>query len=331
MKVSFKVETEKLKGNWQKHKRSVLRDYLVKDVEDPRINVQSILTRHWLVKQLFGQKLDELMEHEIRFALVMNWLLKLLKKNIKTSHLKAIFYSLIEKQKDAEGIEIPSYISDTFSSLCMPNYICDALSIPESDSSYGIIPEYLLSTFSRIWKEMLVEEQHKKITVLEPACGSANDYRFIDSFGIARFLDYTGFDLCEKNIRNAKMMFPEINFDMGNVIEIEAEENCFDFCFVHDLFEHLSIEAMERAISEICRVAGRGVCIGFFNMHDGGEHLVKSVNSYYWNKLSRDAITKLLRKKFSDVEIINIDVFLSSEYNYCDTHNRDAYILIANI
>jgi hypothetical protein len=236
MEECFKIETEKLKGTWQKYKSSLLRNYLVKDVEDPRINVQSILTRHWLVKQLFWKKFDELMEHEIRFALVMNWLLKLVKKNIETSQLQTIFYSLVEKQKDAEGIEIPSYISDAFHSLGMPNYICDALAVPESDIAYGIIPEYILSTFRRIWKEMLVYEESERISVLEPACGSANDFRFINAFGIARFIDYRGFDLCDKNIDNARKMFPEINFTVGNVIEIKAGDDSFDFCFVHDLF-----------------------------------------------------------------------------------------------
>ena len=245
--------------------------------------------------------------------------------------MQAIFYSLLEKQKEAEEIEIPSYISDTFSMLAFPNYICDALNLPASDSEDKIIPEYLVSTFGRIWKEMLADEQAGKISVLEPACGSANDYRFIDALGIARFIDYSGFDLCEKNVRNAKGMFPEINFTLGNVVEIEADDNSFDFCFVHDLFEHLSIEAMERAISEICRVAGRGVCIGFFNMYDGKNHIVKPVNIYYWNKLSRDAVVKLLRQKFSKVEIIHIDSFLSSEYNFNDAHNKDAYTLIASI
>ena len=228
MDERFINETEKLKGTWQKHTSSTLRDYLVKDVEDPRINVQSILTRHWLIKQLFGEKFEFLMEHEIRFAIVMNWLLLLLKKNIRTNQLQSILYSLIEKQKDAYGIEIPPYISETFSMLSMPNYICDALNLPASDSAEGIIPEYLISTFGRIWKEILADERHEKISVLESACGSANDYRFIDAFGIGKFLDYAGIDLCEKNVCNAKRMFPEIDFKVGNAIEIQAGDKEYD-------------------------------------------------------------------------------------------------------
>lgn len=328
MEERFINETEQLVKSWSKHNSLVLRDYLVKDVEDPRINVQSILTRHWLINQLFGDKYDDLMEHEIRFALVMNWLLILLKKNVRTSQLQAILYCLIEKQNNAEGIEIPFYISETFSKLAMPNYISDALNLPASDDTEGIIPEYIISTFGRIWKEILSDERHEKISVLEPACGSANDYRFINAFGLAGFLNYYGFDLCQKNVFNAKQMLPDINFSVGNAIEIQAKDNAYDYCFVHDLFEHLSVEAMEIAISEIRRVTKHGICIGFFNMYDGNEHIVHAVDEYHWNKLSINKVRKLLTNKGSEIEVIHINTFLSSKYGFSDTHNKNAYTFI---
>ncbi len=40
--------------------------------------------------------------------------------------------------------------------------------------------------------------------MLEAACGSANDYRFLHAFGFAPFLDYAGFDISPKNIDNAR-------------------------------------------------------------------------------------------------------------------------------
>ncbi len=331
MEEHFQKETERLVRSWSKHNSLVLRDHLVKDVEDPRINVQSILTRHWLINQLFGDKYDDLMEHEIRFALVMNWLLALLKKNVRTSQLQTILYCLIEKQNSAEGITIPSYVFETFSKLAVPNYICNALSLPASECAEGIIPDYIISTFGRIWKEILADERHEKISVLESACGSANDYRFIDAFGIGKFLDYAGIDLCEKNVCNAKRMFPEIDFKVGNAIEIQAGDKEYDYCFVHDLFEHLSIEAMEHAVSELCRITKKGICAGFFNMYDGSEHVVNAVNSYHWNKLSKGVICRLFEEDFHHFEIIHIDKFLSTKYNFGDTHNKNAYTFIALI
>jgi len=100
--------------------------------------------------------------------------------------------------------------------------MCDLSAGHRFETSGVPIPEYLLSTFEAIWRELLAGEQPRRICVLEPACGSANDYRFLDTFGIARLLDYVGFDLCEKNIVNASGMFPGVRFKVGNVLEIDA-------------------------------------------------------------------------------------------------------------
>ena len=68
----FKLETERLKNSWMQYDRATLHDYLVRDVEDPRINVKSILTRHFLIGRLFGERFDVLMEQELRFGLVVS-------------------------------------------------------------------------------------------------------------------------------------------------------------------------------------------------------------------------------------------------------------------
>jgi ubiquinone/menaquinone biosynthesis C-methylase UbiE len=271
------------------------------------------------------------MEHEMRFSLVMNWLLKLLKNNIRTNQLQAILDALICGNNSAEGIIIPSYISETFSTLSIPNYICDALNLPFVEDSNNTIPEHLTSVFARIWNDVLTDEKSQSISVLEPACGSANDYRFLDAFGVSRLIGYRGFDLCEKNIRNAGMMFPDVDFKVGNILNILAEDDAFDYCFVHDLFEHLSLEAMECAMSEVCRVTRCGICMNFFNMYNGDKHIVKVIDSYHWNKLSLKEIKEFLQNKVSNVKTIHIDSFLSSTYDYNDTHNKNAFTFIINV
>ena len=124
----FKLETERLKKSWIRYDRATLRDYLVQDVEDPRINVQSILSRHFLIERLFGKRFEALMEQELRFGLVMNWLIVLQKKLIKAGQLHAVLGALLAGEDEAEGLEIPPYISETFASLFLPNYICDLFS-----------------------------------------------------------------------------------------------------------------------------------------------------------------------------------------------------------
>lgn len=328
MEERFKLETKGLVRSWAKYDRDTLRDYMIQDVEDPRINIQSILTRHFLIERLFGEQFADLMEHELRFSLVINWLLKLLKTSIRVNELHAILDALLEGQDNAEGLEVPRYVSETFATLALPNYICDLLSWAPVETTDVPIPEYLMSTFQTIWREVLEGEQTGRTSVLEPACGSANDYRFIEAFGIARLLDYVGFDLCEKNILNARQMFPHTRFEVGNVLESDKPDNAFDYCFVHDLFEHLSIEAMEVAIREVCRVTRQDICAGFFNMCDGDEHIVRNVDDYHWNKLSMSKTKAIFERHASAVEVIHIDKFLVSRFGCGDTHNKSAYTFI---
>jgi SAM-dependent methyltransferase len=325
---SLKLETERLTKAWMQHAQGVLRDYLVSDVEDPRINVQSILTRHFLIERLFGAEFDALNKHELRFALVVNWLLRLLKKPVQSWQLHSVLDALLAGESDAEGLKIPAYISETFAALAVPNYMCDLLCWSPVETTDVPIPQRLMSTFQAIWGEMLADERPQRISVLEPACGSANDYRFLEAFDIARLLDYTGFDLCEKNIDNAKQMFPAARFDVGNVLEIDAEDEAFDYCFIHDLFEHLSVEGLEAAIAEICRVTRKGICAGFFNMHGGDEHIVEVVGDYHWNTLSISKTKMLFERHGFTARVIHIDTFLRSEFGCGDTHNKNAYTLV---
>ena len=164
--------------------------------------------------------------------------------------------------------------------------------------------------------------------MLEPACGSANDYRFIATFGIGRILNYTGFDLCEKNILNARQMFPGVRFEVGNILEINAPDNTFDYCFLHDLFEHLSVEAMEAAITEVCRVTRQEIYIGFFNMYKGNRHIIKAVDNYHWNNLSTVRTKEIFERYASVVQVIHIDSFLVSRFGCSDTHNKGDYMFI---
>ena len=331
MKESLRKETQRLTKSWMRHGRDTLRDYLVQDVEDPRINVQSILTRHSLIERLFGERFDALEEQELRFGLVVNWLLRLLKKSVTAGQLQAVLDALLTGRGDADGLQIPSYVLKTFADLMLPNYICDLLNWTPVETTEAPIPEYLMSTFQTIWREVLTDEQPQGISVLEPACGSANDYRFIETFGIARLLDYMGFDLCDKNVHNARQMFPRARFEVGNVLEIDADDKAFDYCFVHDLFEHLSIEAAEAAISELCRVTRRDICAGFFNMHAGREHIVKAVGDYHWNALSVARTKAFFERYSSKTQIIHIDEFLTSKFGCEDTHNKGAYTFFVSL
>ena len=171
-------------------------------------------------------------------------------------------------------------------------------------------------------------EHCERLSVLEPASGSANEYRFLNAYGITAFIDYNGFDLCEKNVINARKQFPDARFETANVFEIKSPDQSFDLCFVHDLLEHLSIEGLHRAIDEICRVTRRAISIGFFQMHEGPEHIVREIDEYHWNTLSMDRIRALFQEHGLQVQVINIATFLREKFGCAYTHNGDAYTLV---
>jgi SAM-dependent methyltransferase len=343
---SLKLESEKLARSWMQHELSKLRDYLVAGVEDPRINLQSILSRHFLLRSIFGEKFRLLMDHECRFGAVMNWLTAL-EANTGPEELEAVYHALRHGADNAEGLEIPRFILSTFASLPLSlgslivrNYI--QLYLNRTGNTDTVHYNESLNTFQNLWRELLDSEnasQGQTFTVLEPACGSANDYRFLSSFGIARFIDYTGFDLCAKNIENARALFPvtptslsasggQVHFEQGNVFEIEAQNNAFDLSFVHDLFEHLSIEGLQAAVKELCRVTRHRICANFFQMDEISEHIVRPTDEYHWNLLSMDRIKKLFATHGFSSQIIQIKSFLREEFGCDYNHNPNAYTFI---
>jgi SAM-dependent methyltransferase len=340
MEEHLERETQGLVRSWMRYDREELRDYLVEDVEDPRVNVQSILTRHFLIADLFPDRFAALREHELRFALVMNWLLAAMKEPDGVEATDAALNALLSEADDGEGATIPGYVRDTFAMLPyvgqreadganVPNYLVDAIVARPAEPGAPGIEDRVLATFQHLWRGLLEREAHPRVSVLEMGCGSANDYRFLDAFGVARFLDYRGIDLCEKNTQNAREMFPGVAFETGNAFEVDAADGAFDCSFVHDLFEHLSVEAMERAIAGLCRVTRRRMCVGFFNMSDRDEHVVRPVDDYHWNELSTARTKALFEGHAWTVEVIHVDSLLRSRFGG-EAHNKGACTFVAD-
>ena len=324
----LKRESEKLVRAWGQHDAAHLRDYLVASVEDPRLNVQSVLTRHFLLAALFQEKFDRLMEAELRFATAMNWLQRPAAEPGSPEARAALLHALRRGADNAEGFEIPSFLTQLFASLpanvgkaSVPNYLNQFLT--------GDGMPAAIDTFQELWSDFLEGEIPQAVRVLEPACGSANDFRCLDSYGIARLVDYTGFDLCEKNVVNARALFPGAKFKMGNVFEIPAEDGAFELSFVHDLFEHLSTEALPVAVRELCRVTRRGLCVGFFQMDEMPEHIIRPVEDCHWNTLSLERTKALFADQGLDVQPLHIGTYLRWRTGCAETHNPNAYTFIA--
>ena len=341
MNEELLLETEKLTRSWVRHESAWLRDYLIAGVEDPRINLQSILSRHFLIRKLFPDRFELLMNHEYRFAAVLDWLLREANQP-GDSETKAVILDALRKNSDnAEGLEIPGFVLQTFASLpaatdgcAVPNYLEAFLNAPGPSNQKA--SDSPLNTFSAIWTTALGSEMAAlaqtqdpiALTLLEPACGSANDYRFLHDYGLARFFEYFGFDLCVRNIENARALFPEVRFETGNVFEISSPSKAFDLCIIHDLFEHLSLSGLDRAVQEVCRVTRTGICVGFFQMDEIPDHIVRPVDDYHWNLLSLARMKALFASHGFVAQAIHIGTFLSCHTGCQQTHNPNAYTIL---
>ncbi len=329
------------------HDAGMLRDYLVAGVEDPRFNLQSVLSRHLLANALTGERFSALMEQEYRFAAAMNWLTGLAGRLHDAEELEVVLYALRQGADNAEGIEIPGFIVQTYaalptaaSNLTVPNYVESILSGTQMLSGQARLHEPSLNTFRDLWNQALAPDAARyqlstlptinspPLSVLEPACGSANDYRFLHAYGLARLVSYTGFDLCAKNIENACALFPDASFAVGNVFEIAAPDKAYDLCFVHDLFEHLSLEGMQAAVKEVCRVTRQGLCVGFFNMDEIRDHQVRPVDDYHWNLLSMARMKELFAACGFAARVVHIGTFLRRQIGCEQTHNPNAYTFL---
>ena len=341
MEPSLISESERLARSWMQHAAEWLRDYLVRDVEDPRINLPSIFTRHFLLRALFGERFRWLMDQECRFSACMNWLSPLAQRLSETEELQAVLNALRCGLDNAEGISLPRFDVHSFSSLPVatgdtriPNYIEVFLTGTRFNRGRAELDPQSLDTFRFLWNASLAPREGgpilstQPLSVLEPACGSANDYRFLHAYGLTPFLDYTGVDICAKNVENARAQFPEARFELGNVFELAMPDQAFDLCFVHDLFEHLSLEGLAVAIREVCRVTRRGLCIGFFNLDEIPEHIVRPTEEYHWNTLSLSRMKQEFASHGFTARVLNVSAFLRQHFGGAETHNPNACTLI---
>jgi len=384
MELPLQQESEKLARSWLRHDPALLRDYLVAGVQDPRLNLQSILSRHFLLRALAAERWRPLMDEEYRFATAMNGLFKLATQAGDGDELAEVLHALKQGGDNAEGLELPRFIVRTFarlpttaSGLSVPNYIESFLSGTQFLDRLAKPHQPSLDTFRNLWRAALAAQfpfheppagraglppatggsragvspairasrpsnqaapgtcptspaagRRRPISVLEPACGSANDYRFLEAYGIAPLVDYYGFDLCPRNIENARALFPGVRFDTGNVFAIAAPDKSFDLCFVHDLFEHLSLAGMETAVKEICRVTRQGICAGFFNMDEVPAHQVRPLRDYHWNTLSMARLKELFAVCGFTAQVLHIGTFVRRQTGCDQTHNPNAYTFL---
>ena len=297
--IERRIERLLLRRSWATARPEKLQRYLVSSYQNPIINVQSILARHELIRELDGDEHDELMREELTWAVAKNRALR------KRQH------------------ELPREHGVDFATIKRTGKWQEAYDEVMGDDH----------PFAEAWTRALeAGPGFDRLRVVEAACGSANDYRFFDSYGLAARLDYTGIDLTRANIENCRRMFPGVDFRVGDVQDLPLETDSCDWAVAHDLLEHLSPSAIDRAIDELCRVTTRGVIISFFMMRDTPEHVITPRRNYHVNELSRARIEERFARSCSRFEWVPIRSVLAEQYGFSDYggyYNSRAWTMIA--
>jgi SAM-dependent methyltransferase len=286
-------EELKLKGIWHRQRPDLLDIYLVSGFQDPRINAQSILLRHTLIRALFGSEFDELMRVELAHAAALNG----------TLHRQAVesgisLAATMDEERLARVHEIMQVVADD------------------------------LPVFAERWSRALADRDVKPLKVLEFACGSANDYRAFVDYGLAQYLDYTGVDLNDANIENAKRRFPEVDFRVGSILSLPDDDRSVDYVIGCDILEHLSLRAMFAALEHAERLARRGLYFALFWVDEVPEHEEIPLGRYYRNLLSVPRLRQYMDERYDSVQLINIPKLLKDEYGFAHYYAGRTYSLI---
>ena len=328
MDYALREETARLTWAWDRHPQQVLDNYLAVDVEDPRINVQSILTRSLVTRVLFPGEFQDLLDAELRFGLCMTWIMPHLREGNNR-------WDMLDRLESGETSAFPEFLIAAYESVqnsdCpIPDYVTEALFRPALDEK-SLISDAVLETFALVWSRTLESRRAASVSIIEPACGSANDYRYLAHYGLARFLRYSGFDISRKNIANARARFRDTNFFVGNVFQIPAKDGAFEYLFVHDLFEHLSPKGLETAMRECLRVTRREAWLSFFNLGSIPDHCFRTHGDYHWNTLSLDQIVQFLLQYATRVEVIDLPELIKQKTGYGQYYNPQAKTLVVKI
>lgn len=314
-------EGKRLGAHWDRIGPTELNRYLIQEVEHPAYNPQSILIRAFLIDRLFPAEGDAIVEEELYFSACACFAL--------LGQREGWFPALYRKLKqgcDDDGLpaflrgESRERFGPAFDLMELYSEIAICLSVGFDDFS---------SPFEKTWRTFLGGRRSEGCEVLELGCGSANDYRFLEQFGVAEFLEYRGIDVSSSNVRNAASRFPKVTFTLDDVCDLDAKDKTVDVAFAFDLYEHLSPSSISTALSESLRITRDELWISLFNAEHIAHHEIRPEGDYHWNLLSIPELAAEIETEGFEAESISIAQELEGRFEGYRHYNTEAHILIA--
>lgn len=176
-------------------------------------------------------------------------------------------------------------------------------------------------------REMLFrfsEEIGNRRPVWDFCCGPGQTTRYLKNLGI----EISGLDLSEKILEQARAIYPGINFQKGNILDLEFENDSIAGVVAFYAIVHFTKEQVRTAFSEVFRVLQPGG-IFLLTYHIGMETI--HINEFLGRKIdidfmffTTDFISTCLKKTgFENLEIIERDPYPEMEYQ-----SRRAYVFV---
>ena len=153
-------------------------------------------------------------------------------------------------------------------------------------------------------------------------CGPGHTAQYLKDLGI----DVSGLDLSEKNLEQAKLFHPKIQFRRGNILSLDFENDSIAGVLAFYAIVHFTFDQVEKACREVFRVLKPGGLILLtFHIGEGtihlGEFLDRKIDIDFMF-FPTDFISGCLENSgFINIEIIERDPYADIEYE-----SRRAYV-----
>jgi ubiquinone/menaquinone biosynthesis C-methylase UbiE len=147
-------------------------------------------------------------------------------------------------------------------------------------------------------------------------CGPGQTTKYLKDLGI----EISGLDLSEKILEQAKKVHPEINFQKGNILELEFENDSIAGVVAFYAIVHFTEEQVEMFFGEVFRVLQPGGLF-LFTYHIGEDTIC--IEEFLGKKIdidfmffTTDFISRCLKKVgFGKIEIIERESYPEVEYD----------------
>ncbi len=320
------AESEQLKSAWGQYPAEFLDSYLVHGVENPCFNPQSVTLRALIIDTLFPGQFAGLMAQERLYSACACTLLLALAER-RFHHLTE---ALESDPASAEAQALPAFLRDLRTKPGDLPFTVQSVWLQIFQAAVARQPGFI-SPLEKPWRDALGAHDVNTIKLLETACGSANDYRYFERYGLARAIDYTGVDLSPANIANARRRCPAAAFQEADAMNLPFADRSFDFYLTCDLFEHLSIAGFERALREAVRVTRRGLWLSFFQLEERPDHEIIVDPPYHRNVLSQERTLAFLRDLGCGARVLDLPRAWSAEFPGYRHYNPRGRIIEARL